>query len=148
MLWLGVTITWGTALKGHSIRKVEKHVFNTVPHVVMAPNIKLLHNCNFATAMSHKHKYLCFLMVLDDHCERVIWTLKRMHPTGWKLLHQGMRANPWKVLRGAGEAQGSAEHVWGPHKNEETCRLLSWSSLNQCLYSLFLSWNSWTERYA
>ena len=25
LLWLGVTTTWGTVLKGHSIRKVEKH---------------------------------------------------------------------------------------------------------------------------
>ena len=25
LLWLGVPTTWGTVLKGHSIRKVEKH---------------------------------------------------------------------------------------------------------------------------
>jgi hypothetical protein len=30
ILWLGVTTTWGTVLKGHSIRKVENHCLRDI----------------------------------------------------------------------------------------------------------------------
>lgn len=32
------------------------------------------------------HKYLCFLMVLSDPCEWVIWPSKGSRPTGWEPL--------------------------------------------------------------
>jgi hypothetical protein len=56
--------------------------FHTVPHVVVTPTIKLssllLLNCNFATVMNHNIKYLRFLMVLGDSCEKVIRLPKGM----------------------------------------------------------------------
>lgn len=48
---------------------------NTVPQVVLTPTLTLflllLHNCHFTTLRSHNVN-MCFLMVLDDFCERVI----------------------------------------------------------------------------
>jgi hypothetical protein len=54
---------------------------NTVPRVVVTPTIKLftllLHNCNFATAMNSDIS-MCFLMVVGDYCERVVWSPERV----------------------------------------------------------------------
>lgn len=48
---------------------------NTVPQVVLTPTLTLflllLHSCHFTTLRSHNVN-TCFLMVLDDFCERVI----------------------------------------------------------------------------
>jgi hypothetical protein len=39
MLWLEVTTTWGTVLKGHSIRKVETPVLDNICFVSMSSNV-------------------------------------------------------------------------------------------------------------
>lgn len=56
-------------------RSVALNLPNAVT-LVVTPTIKsfslLLHNCNFATVMNLKVKYLCFPMVLGDPCERVM----------------------------------------------------------------------------
>jgi hypothetical protein len=53
--------------------------FDTVPHAVVTPNHKIislkLHNCNFAAVMN-QNVNICFLTVLGDRCERVIWPSK------------------------------------------------------------------------
>lgn len=48
--------------------------FNTGPHAAVSPTTRvfllLFQNCNFATVLNCI-KYLCFPMVLGDHCEKV-----------------------------------------------------------------------------
>lgn len=47
--------------------------FNTGPHVLVPPNRKIvfvaIYSYSFAII---NHKYLCFLVVLDDLCQRVV----------------------------------------------------------------------------
>lgn len=62
--------------------------FNTGPHVLVPPNRKIvfvaIYSYSFAII---NHKYLCFLVVLDDLCQRVVWHSKGLQPIGWEPLH-------------------------------------------------------------
>lgn len=54
------------------------------------PDIKLfsllLHICNFATVINCNIN-ICFLMVLDNACEKVVWPTKGSRPRTWEALH-------------------------------------------------------------